>query len=70
MKFENIKLSKCIDATDCYAAIDSIERDNANYTCSAGQWLSGAVNVNEYIKVAAKAKIKALDARADSLGEW
>lgn len=70
MRHENIKLSKCINATDCYDAIDSIESDSANYTCSAGQWLRGAINVNEYIKVAAKAKIKALDVRADSLGEW
>lgn len=66
MKYQDVLVSSLNSSNDCWSAIDKIEADHRNYTCSLATWNAGGIT---NLKDAAKAKIKALENRAYKLGD-
>lgn len=66
MRHENIRIADLSTLDSCIAAINDIESDSRNYTCSATQWHAG-YDIEEYFKSAAKNKIAAINRKYDKL---
>lgn len=61
MKHTEIKLSNLKDVSACYEAVESIEADYRNYQGGITAWNSGR---ETHLLAGAKAKIKAINAKA------
>ena len=63
MKAENIVISSLTNSGDCMDAIDSIEMDKKNYSCTDREWSQG---YQTNLKVSAQRKIDAITRKLHS----